>query len=304
MMIHCQSVSYTIPSTESMNLDKIKILSANLLVATESSSVSKGDENSLTLDTGKGSKVTTDILIAYKADGMNLIADIKSGRVLEHKIILKNQKGEVLTSEPFAIDEIKAIEFFSQTLEFDKKNLPAVGEFVTVHLEMIYAVPYVDVACAKGGAPPCDKTRSILGSPSFDSPTLGKISNDQLDFKRNAIRSKISKINIDQSSELASPPGTQLKLNGPIHLGDANVLVYREWKLVSNPTYFKISAIVKNGQPIEVKKEEVFELPTLTNEVEEPNLFDPQKDKELPKERPFKRTSQPKKKRKVIEIPE
>lgn len=280
----CRSVSYTIPKASSMDLDKIKILSSDLLNSPETNATLTKEENTLTVSLVSKSRASAEVLIAFRREGLNLLDDIKTGRVLAHNIILKNGKGEVLARNPIDLENIKAIEFLQQSIEFDAKKIPAVGEFLSFHLELIYLSPYMDIGCEDSNLH-CNKIRSLLNSANLNASVSR--TPEQAEADKNSIITRISTINKDLSPLLSKEGGTTVKLTPPLNLGDINALVYRDWKLLSTPTYFKVIAILQNGKPIEDSKPEVFELPELTTETEsskeKDRTFELEKEKKPPK---------------------
>ncbi len=248
----CQSVKYTIPKSSSVNLDKIKILSSGALNSL--------DENQLMLSMDSNNKISTDVLIVYRKENTNLLEDIESGKVLEHKITVRNARGEILAESPIDTGDIRAIEFLYQKINFNPKNLPAIGDYLSIQLEMTYVAPFIDLGCAENNTS-CLKLRETLNSANFASNHLQ--SKEQIDSDRNAILSKIKSINQSLSPLLTSPEGTTVQVDSPLVAGDVTSVIYREWKLFSTPSYFKIMAILKDGKQIDESKPEVFELPEL-----------------------------------------
>jgi hypothetical protein len=286
-----------------MDLDKIKIISASLLALYESKALIPADENTLTLESNAKNNVSAEVLVAYRREGMNLIEDIQLGKVLDHKIIVKNSKGEDLAREPLEFDNIKAIEFFSQTLELDSRKIPAVGEYVTIHLEITYVAPYVDIACETSNDY-CNKIRSLTNAANQGQLHSGKqITKEQLESNKNSIQGRITSINQELSPLLTKSSGTNVNLTPPMNLGDINVIHYREWKLVTTPTHFKISAILKNGKPADETKAEVFELPELPTALEAEKEKEKDRTFEIEKKIPPLKETPTKRRKKTIYLP-
>lgn len=281
-----------------MDLDKIKILSSDLLSSPETSSALAKEENTITISTGSKNRATTEVLIAFRPEGINLAEDIKTGRVLAHNIILQNAKGEVLARNPIDLENTKAIEFLLQSIDFDAKKIPAVGEFISFHLELIYLSPYMDIGCEDSNLQ-CNQIRSLLNSSNLNAGTSRSVESSGTD--KNSILTKISAINKDLSPLLSKEGGTTVKLTPPMNIGDINSIAYRDWKLISTPTYFKVIAILKNGKPVEDSKPEVFELPELPTEAEATK----EKDRtfELEKEKQPQKSITKKRRQKTIYLP-
>ena len=298
LLFSCRTVSYTIPQPLKMDLDKIKILSSSILSLYESKTQTQEDENTLILESVDKNKTTTEVLVAYRREGMNILEDIQLGKVIEHRIVVKNTKGEVLSNEPLELNNIKSIEFLSQSIEFDARKIPAVGEYITIHLELTYVMPYVDIGCEDSNTS-CKRLGSLLTSANQDSSK--DQTKEKVEADRSTIQSKIGTFNKDLSPLLSKSPGTSVTLTPPLTIGDVNVINYREWKLISSPTHFKILSILKNGKPSDDGKADGFELPELPTAVE----AEKEKDKtfELEKEKPNLKSVPTKRRKKTIYLP-
>jgi hypothetical protein len=295
LLLSCKTVSYTIPQPVSMDLDKIKILSANLLNSYETKSPALPEENTLVLESNSKNKMSFEVLIAYRREGMNIVEDIRSGRVIDHKIIVKNSKGEILGRQAIDIENVKAIEFIGQSIDLDtRKAALQVGDYLNLSLELVYAMPFMDIGCEDSNIY-CLKVRSLISNANDGG------SKDSAETVRSSIKNKISDINKDLSPSLLKSPGTTVTLTPPLNLGDVNVISYREWKMISSPTHFKILSILKNGKQLDEGKEEVFELPDLPTAVEAEKELN--KTFEIEKEKTPLKTAPSKRRKKTIYLP-
>ncbi|MDZ4724708.1 MAG: hypothetical protein SH817_01020 [Leptospira sp.] len=292
LIFGCQSISYTLPKDNVINLDGIKILSSNLLSLYDTKNPSPNEENSINFDLGDSNKLSTEILINYKTNGINLIEDINSGKIINPKIILRNHKGEILDTHPLQTDTITAIEFLSQRIELNGKIPPGVGEYISFQIEMIYLAPFIDIACANGNQN-CNLVKNVYSNKS------GNQTSDNLESNRSYVKSKIANLNKDRIP--SGNPGEKITIPSSTNLGDAEIVNYREWKLTTSPTYFKVLAILKNGKKIEEQKAEVIEIPKLPidSETEVEKFAPPKHEKEIPTQK----ENHLKKRKKTIYLP-
>ncbi|WP_135355085.1 hypothetical protein [Leptospira ryugenii] len=272
----CKSVSYTYPKYESIHMDEIHFFSVSLLNLPSSTKVKSGDESAIQLELGDNNQTSVEILVNYRSEQIDLLNMIASRRLRSAKIIVRNQRGQVLAKEDLATENISALEFIRQTIELPKNNVLKVGDTISFQLEAIYVDPKIDVACAEGESS-CDKFRRLSNETN--------------------VQDSIQTWN--RKSVPQGKPGETVLIQQPTLIGNGNVVLYQEWKLYSQPTYFRIGGILKDGKSIDEKESEI-ELPKLTEENrEEPEPFI----HSTPNSRHEERKILPKKRKRTILLP-
>ncbi|WP_411823775.1 hypothetical protein [Leptospira sp. 'Mane'] len=104
---HCKTIVYKVPS-EQINLNLVKMITA-AEVAKEAEEESNTEETKkvqlssdpyVNVEYSENNKPFIRLELYFKDSGLNIIEEIKNGTILEHKIVVKNHKGETISAQP------------------------------------------------------------------------------------------------------------------------------------------------------------------------------------------------------------
>lgn len=79
--------------------------------------------------------------VSYKNSGIHLIEKIKSGEILDAKIKIFNDRGELLSEDTIHFQEFGDDEMVPQVLSIPRSKLPKLGSFLSIYIEILLVDP-------------------------------------------------------------------------------------------------------------------------------------------------------------------
>ncbi|TGN14259.1 hypothetical protein [Leptospira ilyithenensis] len=106
-LLDCKTIVYKVPS-EQINLNLVKMITAAEAAKEEEAESDSEDTKKVQLspdpyvnvEYSENNKPFIRLELYFKDSGLNIIEEIKNGTILEHKIVVKNHKGETISAQP------------------------------------------------------------------------------------------------------------------------------------------------------------------------------------------------------------
>ncbi|MCB1161003.1 MAG: hypothetical protein KDK45_26110, partial [Leptospiraceae bacterium] len=136
------------------------------------------DEKFIEVKEDKSGKPYFIVEIKDKESGFHLVEEIQKGRILEHSLIIRNSRGEILIKKPLLIHEVQKqnssssplkLSFRDSTLPqlISLKKLPEHESFISAYIELTYLQPFMAEVCDKNRDPnetPCPDIQTQIFS--------------------------------------------------------------------------------------------------------------------------------------------
>ena len=256
--------------------------------------------------------------LSFQGAGLHIVDAIRTGRILEHKIVVRDSRGRVIGSSPINFQAVKvtrtriqkdeqdilvtdentsvpledategretvqrsyALRSFSEDDRIPQSivltSVPAPGEHISVYVEISLVDPVLQELCSSVEAGACPRTQKMVfrevenDNRDVIQEIIDRYKNYERgpfrfelkktpDYYRKAIQEEIAELNKrnthDRFTDFLTPGGNRFEEYSNVARTGSRVF-YREWKLLGEPRYFKISLKEEVEDSLEEKKME------------------------------------------------